>query len=118
MGKLLTSKADGKNYDWKKKVVTYKKEPLVVDLKRIYNPLFKEYELKLEEEAIGYISQGEDGTYTPFLETYDEEGRLTESNELYDASHLNTAIIRIVRHKKGDERYNYKNKAYEKREPS
>ena len=93
---------------WTLKKITYKKEPLFVEIKRLANPAFKEYYLKLDNEIIGYISQGEDREYTPYFETYDDKQRLIQSMELYDSVTIDTAIIRIVRERKGHKKVDYR----------
>lgn len=106
---VLIHKSYGKNYQWKTKKLIYRKEILTMNIRRIYNPDFKEYELKIDGSQCGYISQGEDKTYTPYYEEYDQQGRLVVSVELEDSIALNTAISRIVRKKKGQKKYdNYK----------
>lgn len=105
VGNVLVHKSKGKNYQWKKKKVLYRKEYLTIDIRRIFNNDYREYELAVDGSFFGYICEAEDGTYTPYYEKYDHEGRLIESIELHDASCLNTAVARIIRKKKGHRKY-------------
>lgn len=110
----LTRNDFGKSYDWKKKELLYQKEKVAFEIRRIPNFDFREYEIKIENQKCGYISQGEDKTFTPYCETYDQSGRLQVSLELEDSIVLNTAIIRIIRKRKGHEKIDYRQQYLDK----
>lgn len=81
---------------WKKRKVYFKGQFVYPELKRDYSSPFEEYSMRLDGSLVGYIGQCEDGWFAPFFETYDEQGRLIKSVELYESKILITSIRRIL----------------------